>query len=120
MSSLSFHFVQCFHKYVEVHVVVTQRIKQKPLSKSVTPTLREMCPYLGFFWSLFSRIRTEFSPNEGIRTRKTLNTGSFQTVLFFSFKPLRLRKIRCSFFIFFFIDRTDSYTQVLRKYYLYR
>ena len=25
-----------------------------------TPTLRKKCPYLEFFWSVFSRIRTEY------------------------------------------------------------
>ena len=35
--------------------------------------LHEKCPYLEFFWSVFS-------PNAEIRTRKTRNTDTFQAV----------------------------------------
>ena len=38
-------------------------------------SLRKNCPYSEFFWSVFFRIRTEIGE---IRTRKTLNTGTFQ------------------------------------------
>ena len=37
-------------------------------------TLRKMCPYLEFFWSVFSRIWTEY---EKIRTRTIPNTDTF-------------------------------------------
>ena len=37
-------------------------------------SLREKCPYLEFFWSVFSRIQCECGK---IRTRKTPNTDSF-------------------------------------------
>ena len=54
------------------------------LSKS---TLREKCPYSEFFWSVFSRIRTEYgvslriqSECGKIRTRKTPNTDTFHVV----------------------------------------
>ena len=46
------------------------------------------CPYLEFFWSIFSRIRIEYSAYLRIesecgktRTRKTPNTDSFYVVL---------------------------------------
>ena len=49
------------------------------------PALREMYPYLEFFWCVFSRIRTEHFPVSlrvqsecgKIRTRKTRNTDTF-------------------------------------------
>ena len=53
--------------------------------------LSEKCPYLKFFWSLFSRIRTEYveirvslpiqSEYGKIRTKKTPNTDTFYAVL---------------------------------------
>ena len=39
--------------------------------------LREKCPYPEFFWSLFSHFRAEY---EKIRTKKTPNTITFQSV----------------------------------------
>ena len=52
---------------------LTQLIKDDYESHMMT--LREECPYLEFFWSVFSRIRTE-----KLRTRKTLNTDTFHPV----------------------------------------
>ena len=49
-------------------------------------TLREKCLYSEFFWSVFSRIRTEYgdlrihSECRKIRTIKALNTGTFYEV----------------------------------------
>ena len=49
------------------------------------PTLREKCPYSEFFWSLFSRIWTEYGEIKSkcgkIRTRKAPNTDTFHAVL---------------------------------------
>ena len=49
--------------------------------------MRKKCPYLEFFWSVFSRMWTEYSvslriqPECGkIRTRKTQNTDTFHAV----------------------------------------
>ena len=52
--------------------------------------MREKCPYSEFFWSVFSRIRTEYgeilrtlsiqSECGKIRTRKTPNTDTFLAV----------------------------------------
>ena len=53
-------------------------------------SLREKCPYLEFFWSLFSRIQTEYgeirvsigiqSERGKIGTRKTPHTDNFHAV----------------------------------------
>ena len=61
-------------------------------------TLREKCPYLKFFWSLFSRIRTEYGEIQSIqsecgetRSRKSPNTNSFQAInisILYSLNPL--------------------------------
>ena len=40
-------------------------------------SLREKCPLSEFFWSVFSRIWTEY---EKIQTKKTPNTGTFYAV----------------------------------------
>ena len=40
-------------------------------------TLREKCPYLELFWSVFSRIRTKYGK---IRTRITPNMNTFYTL----------------------------------------
>ena len=56
-------------------------------------SLREKCPHSEFFWSIFSRIRTEYgkilavsfriqSESGNIRTRKTSNTDTFHAVPF--------------------------------------
>ena len=44
---------------------------------SPNETLREKCPYSELFWSVFSRIRTEY---EKIRTRIAPNTDTFHAV----------------------------------------
>ena len=53
----------------------------------LSPLLREKYPYSEFFWSLFSRIRTEYgeilriqSKYWKIQTRKTPNTNTFLAV----------------------------------------
>ena len=54
-------------------------------------TLREKCPYLEFFWCIFSRFLTEYgftvnlrihSECGKIRTRKTPNTDTFHAVIY--------------------------------------
>ena len=53
-------------------------------------SLREKCPYSDFFWSVFSRIRTEYGEyilrNQSkcgkIRTRKTPNTDTFHAIIY--------------------------------------
>ena len=42
--------------------------------------LREKCPYSEFFWSLFSRIRTEYREIFHISDQKTPNMDSFHAV----------------------------------------
>ena len=42
------------------------------------PSLRKMCPYSEFFWSMFSCITTEYGK---IQTRKAPNTDTFHSVL---------------------------------------
>ena len=56
----------------------------------VQSTLCEKCPYLEFFWSVFSRIRTEYSVSlpilsecKKIPTRKSPNTNTFHALLIF-------------------------------------
>ena len=45
--------------------------------------LREKCMYSEFFWSVFSRIRTEYQSECGkILTRKTPNTDTSRSMLF--------------------------------------
>ena len=49
-----------------------------------TYPLHEKCPYFEFFWSVFSRIRTEyvFRPNAGkCGPEKTPNTSTFHAVI---------------------------------------
>ena len=48
---------------------------------SVNPTLPEKCPYLELFWFIFSRIQSKCGK---IRSTKTPNTGTFDTVLWFT------------------------------------
>ena len=48
--------------------------------------LREKCSYLVFFWSVFSRINSEY---EKTCTRKTLNADTFHTVSIFLKHTLR-------------------------------
>ena len=65
-------------------------------------TLREKCPYSELFWSVFSRIWTEYgeilrishfqSKCGKIRTRKTPNTGTFYAVLRLVFGDLFIEK----------------------------
>ena len=56
----------------------------------LAPALNKNCSYLEFFWSVFSRVRTEYeeirissylSECGKIRTRKTLNKDTFHAVL---------------------------------------
>ena len=44
-------------------------------------TLRKKCPYSELFWSVFSRIRTEYGEIRKMRTRITPNTNTFHAVL---------------------------------------
>ena len=54
-------------------------IKDKPtISLPPSLALREKYPYSELFWSVFSRIRTEYGK---IRTRITPNTDTFYAVL---------------------------------------
>ena len=39
-------------------------IYQQSALNHLIPTLREKCPYSKFFWSVFSRIRTEYGPEK--------------------------------------------------------
>ena len=57
-------------------------MKSKLIENDAAP-LRKKCPYLEFFWSVFSRIRTECGEIRSmkIRTRKTPNTDTFYAVL---------------------------------------
>ena len=45
-------------------------------------TLREKCPYLEFFWSVFSHIRTQYGP-EKLRIRTPFTQS--KTLLFYNF-----------------------------------
>ena len=56
----------------------------------VQSTLCKKCPYLEFFWSVFSRIRTEYSVSlpilsecKKMPTRKSPNTNTFHALLIF-------------------------------------
>ena len=62
--------------------------KQQPYNDQdfAENTLREKCPYSELFWSVFTRIRTEyvFSPNAGKcgpESRITPNTDTFYAVI---------------------------------------
>ena len=48
-------------------------------------TMREKCPYLEFFWSVFSRIRTSFlsvfSPNVANTDQKNYKYGHFLRIV---------------------------------------
>ena len=67
-----------------------QRQNYKKRKNIQEPPLREKCPYSEFFWSAFSRIRTEngdilrMSPFSvriwEMRTKKTPNTDTFHAV----------------------------------------
>ena len=46
-----------FHR---LHVFIKPKLQAKNLKKSNESTLRETCPYSEFFWSVFSRIWTEY------------------------------------------------------------
>ena len=81
--------------------------------------MREKCPYLEFFWFVFSRIRTKYgeirimerysvslhiqSECGKIRTKKTLNTDTFDAV----FRGL-LNAINNSSFDQFFVSQVLS------------
>ena len=65
------------------------------------PALLEKCPYSGFFWIVFSRIRTEdreilrlrlYSEWEKIRTRITPKTDTFDAVLVIFTQKRLMRK----------------------------
>ena len=62
------------------------------MHERVELSLREKCPYLEFFWSVSSRIGTQYSvrinPNEG-KNGKTPYKGTFKVVYVY----LALRKI---------------------------
>ena len=65
------------------------------LSLHISYTLRKMCPYSEFFWSLFSRIRTGYgeirriqSECGKIRTRITPNMGNIYAVYSISYNQM--------------------------------
>ena len=71
--------------------------------KNGTLSLRKKCPYLEFFWSIFSRIRTEYgerylvslriqSESGKIRTRKSPNTDTFHAVFVFTINELSIHE----------------------------
>ena len=62
--------------YRKVREIEYSSFRESTVQYSYTQdsTLRKKCPYSEFFWSVFSRIRTECRK---IRTRKTPNTDSF-------------------------------------------
>ena len=59
------------------HSFVTYAKFSKKLT-FLTPSLRKKCPYSELFWSVFSRIQSNYGK---IRTRITLTTDTFHTVL---------------------------------------
>ena len=56
-----------------------KRVKISNLITVSLPSLSEKYPYSEFFWSVFSRIRTEYGE---IWTRKTANTDTFYAVFY--------------------------------------
>ena len=76
-------------------VLILSRVSLLLLSKFRTCTLRKNCPYSEFFWSEFSRIRTEHgeirstlliqSERRKIEIRRTPNTDTFQAVAILQF-----------------------------------
>ena len=92
---MKFRFT-CGESNLHLNVVKYQNMMTKIvvyLSWWWVGSLREKCPYSEFFWSVFSRIRTEYgqmlvsfrihSECEKIRIRKTPNTDTFHTVGYF-------------------------------------
>ena len=81
------------------------------LNPWLNPSLREKCPYLEIFRSVFSRIRTEYeeihvfqSKWEKIQARKTRNTDTFYAVLvYISHLNVQFIILGIIFFISFFI-----------------
>ena len=59
-------------------------------------TLRKKCPYLEFFWSVFSRIWTKFSPNAGKYGPKKLRIRT----LFTQYKVVKIYEMRERFLVF--------------------
>ena len=64
--------------YAVINYLVVYWYFKSMLNQFESYTLHKKCPYSGFFWSVFSRIRTEY---EEIRTRKTPNTVTFHAVI---------------------------------------
>ena len=72
------------------------RLWERAVNKQLL-SLRKTCPYLVLFWSVFSRIQSEYGK---IRTRITLNTDTFYVVYLNTFIRLRICNILqqiCSF-----------------------
>ena len=70
--------------------IVIVDVKPSDILLRIHLVLREKCPYWEFFWSVFSRVRTEYGDIQSIspylvqmrenRTRKTPNTDTFRAV----------------------------------------
>ena len=78
--------------------VFYQNLKINKLSVFLFSTLREKCPYSELFWSVFSRIRTEYGEILRMRENTDQNIskhGTFYAVV--AFHNTDILNFKCSF-----------------------
>ena len=79
--AIVFTFVLDCHQMKAVTMLLKCATTCQPVCNYRNYPLRKKCPHSVLFWSIFSRICTEY---EKMRTRITLNTETFHTVITFS------------------------------------